>query len=267
MFWSVWLNAVCWTAVFSSCQLSCLNMACCHLYGFSCIGWSARIPALVLRWSTGSSHFCLYCSEWSGYCHYLYSAKLWTACGSRWLLIIYSNRPLHIDTNLYCLFALCLNMSGHCGFRIQIPERQASNTSELQHFDCRHIVFAAGANVVPGSSKHQHWWQCPSLDLDTSFTFFYLQSMVVSFLPFNYFGIICKIHLSLLYSLYAFEYKWYNMGWELHKRLTYIEYNWPYFLGFGTLMTILTQVLSPTYIIRWVIRFVFTEIPDILIFV
>lgn len=81
-------------------------------------------------------------------------------------------------------------------------------------------------------------------------TLFLIQSMVVNLLPFNYFGIICNIHLCLLYSLYSFEYKWCNMGWELHKRLTYIENHWPYFLGFGTILTILTQLTS-SITIRW----------------
>lgn len=81
-------------------------------------------------------------------------------------------------------------------------------------------------------------------------TLFLIQSMVVSLLPIDYFGIVCNIHLCLLYSLYSFEYKWCNMGWELHKRLTYIENNWPYFLGFGTILTILTQ-MTPSYIIRY----------------
>lgn len=75
-------------------------------------------------------------------------------------------------------------------------------------------------------------------------TLFLIQSMAVNVLPFNYFGIITNIHLCLLYSLYSFEYKWCNMGWELHKRLTYIEINWPYFLGFGTIMTFFTQLTS-----------------------
>lgn len=75
-------------------------------------------------------------------------------------------------------------------------------------------------------------------------TLFLIQSMLVNLLPFNYFGIICNVHLCLLYSLYSFEYKWCNMGWELHKRLTYIENHWPYFLGFGTILTILTQLTS-----------------------
>lgn len=77
-------------------------------------------------------------------------------------------------------------------------------------------------------------------------TLFLIQSMLVNLLPFNSFvlTIVCNVHLCLLYSLYSFEYKWCNMSWELHKRLTYIENNWPYFLGFGTILTLLTQVTS-----------------------
>ncbi|XP_055300251.1 etoposide-induced protein 2.4 homolog [Sitodiplosis mosellana] len=79
-------------------------------------------------------------------------------------------------------------------------------------------------------------------------TLFLIQSMVVNLLPFNYFYFLTYFHLSLLYSLYSFEYKWCNMGWELHKRLTYIENHWPYFLGFGTILTILTQLTSSIFI-------------------
>lgn len=78
---------------------------------------------------------------------------------------------------------------------------------------------------------------------------FLVQSMVLNLLPIQYLGsILCFIHMCLLYSLYAFEYKWFNMGWELHKRLTYIEENWPYFIGFGIPLTIATQ-LPNSYII------------------
>lgn len=72
---------------------------------------------------------------------------------------------------------------------------------------------------------------------------FLAQSWLVGFVPVSYLGrALSFIHLALLYSLYSFEYKWFNMGWELHKRLTYIEYNWPYFLGFGIPLAILTEL-------------------------
>uniref|UniRef100_A0A182PMP8 Etoposide-induced protein 2.4 n=1 Tax=Anopheles epiroticus TaxID=199890 RepID=A0A182PMP8_9DIPT len=74
---------------------------------------------------------------------------------------------------------------------------------------------------------------------------FLLQSTAIKYLPVPVpfaCTAIYMVHMSLLCSLYAFEYKWFNMGWELHKRLTYIEQNWPYFLGFGLPLAVLSEL-------------------------
>lgn len=72
---------------------------------------------------------------------------------------------------------------------------------------------------------------------------FLLQAQLVSYVPIPIVGyILYMVHLCLLYSLYTFEYKWFNMGWEVHKRLTCVETNWPYFLGFGAPLAVLTQL-------------------------
>ena len=77
------------------------------------------------------------------------------------------------------------------------------------------------------------------------------QGVLVSKMPLPFVGeVLALIHMCLLYALYAFEYKWLNMGWELHRRLEFIECNWPYFVGFGLPLAISTQ-LADSYIIRY----------------
>ncbi|BES94076.1 P53 induced protein [Nesidiocoris tenuis] len=79
--------------------------------------------------------------------------------------------------------------------------------------------------------------------------FFLIQTMLISYFPVAPLGyIFYLVHTCLLFSLYSFEYKMYNMGWELHKRLNFIEANWPYFIGFGLPLSVLTSLTS-SYII------------------
>ncbi|XP_011494641.1 PREDICTED: etoposide-induced protein 2.4 isoform X3 [Ceratosolen solmsi marchali] len=75
------------------------------------------------------------------------------------------------------------------------------------------------------------------------------QGVLVSKMPLPPIGdVLALVHMCLLYALYAFEYKWFNMGWELHRRLTFIECNWPYFVGFGLPLALSTQ-LANSYVI------------------
>lgn len=72
--------------------------------------------------------------------------------------------------------------------------------------------------------------------------FFLLQVNVIYLLPVPSAvkNILSIVQMALYYSLYAFEYKWVHKGWPLHKRLSFIESKWPYFIGFGFPMAILT---------------------------
>ncbi|CAH1707493.1 unnamed protein product [Chironomus riparius] len=79
-------------------------------------------------------------------------------------------------------------------------------------------------------------------------TLFILQGTFISYIP--YLGrVLCFIHICLLYSLYSFEYKWFNQGYELHRRLKLVEYNWPYYIGFGLYLGLLTE-LSDSFIVK-----------------
>lgn len=80
-------------------------------------------------------------------------------------------------------------------------------------------------------------------------TLFLLQAMFVGLFPIAHLGeILSIVHMCMLYSLYAFEYKWCKLGWELHHRLLFIEANWPYFVGFGLPLSVLTA-LPQSYIV------------------
>ncbi|KAH8032087.1 hypothetical protein HPB51_023071 [Rhipicephalus microplus] len=60
-------------------------------------------------------------------------------------------------------------------------------------------------------------------------TLFLIQSLIVGALAVGSVSeLVSLVHLSMLNSLYAFEYVWFSRGWELHRRLSFIEENWPY---------------------------------------
>ena len=85
---------------------------------------------------------------------------------------------------------------------------------------------------------------------------FMVQAQLVTMVP--VIGpVLSFLHMCLLYSLYAFEYKWINMGWPVVKRLSYVENFWPYFAGFGVLLTLLTNLSSSTVISACIFGVVF----------
>ncbi|KAI8889917.1 EI24-domain-containing protein [Backusella circina FSU 941] len=56
-----------------------------------------------------------------------------------------------------------------------------------------------------------------------------------------YIGILLSFLMNCaIYSYYCFEYKWVYMGWNIEKRLSYMEKHWSYFIGFGVPGTLLT---------------------------
>ena len=84
--------------------------------------------------------------------------------------------------------------------------------------------------------------------LDTAFSIvveiiFLVQGKVFSMVPIKIIGAALNLlHNCLLHCLYSLEYKWFSQGLELHKRLDYVETNWPYFLGFGLPLAVITSM-------------------------
>ncbi|KAG0715929.1 Etoposide-induced protein 2.4 [Chionoecetes opilio] len=78
---------------------------------------------------------------------------------------------------------------------------------------------------------------------------FLMQASLLRMLPLVGVSIVLSgLHMCMLHALYAFEYRWFNMGWELYKRLSYIEANWPYFIGFGFPLAAITMYPSSVYL-------------------
>jgi len=76
-------------------------------------------------------------------------------------------------------------------------------------------------------------------------TIFLVQGKIFSLVPIQILGSgLNLVHMCLLHSLYCFEYKWFSQGIELHRRLDYVETSWPYFLGFGFPLALVTSLPS-----------------------
>ncbi|KJH47812.1 ribosomal protein L36e [Dictyocaulus viviparus] len=80
---------------------------------------------------------------------------------------------------------------------------------------------------------------------------FLTQGLLVSYLPLPRFlcSTISFIHLSLLNSMYSFEYFWSSRSVLLHKRIERLEAYLPYFIGFGAPLTFVST-LSNSFLLN-----------------
>ncbi|VDM54545.1 unnamed protein product [Angiostrongylus costaricensis] len=80
---------------------------------------------------------------------------------------------------------------------------------------------------------------------------FLTQGLLVSYLPLPSFlcSVISFVHLSLLNSMYSFEYFWSSRSVLLHKRIERLETYLPYFIGFGAPLTFVST-LSNSFLLN-----------------
>jgi hypothetical protein len=66
--------------------------------------------------------------------------------------------------------------------------------------------------------------------------------MLIWSLPFQGLApLVGFIYMSLLYSLYSFEYMWMSSGIPMSSRIAKVERRWPFHVGFGTILTLSTS--------------------------
>lgn len=81
--------------------------------------------------------------------------------------------------------------------------------------------------------------------------FFLVQSTLIQLIPVPILNtLFSNVCLCLLYSFYAFEYAWIYRNLSVKARVERIELFWPYFLGFGLPLTMLSTQLFRSMIVN-----------------
>lgn len=77
---------------------------------------------------------------------------------------------------------------------------------------------------------------------------FFVQTMMSQYLPIPIITpFIFFVHMALLHSMYCFDYFFESYNFSFNRRANYFETRWPYFLGFGTPLTIATSIFSSMF--------------------
>jgi len=108
-------------------------------------------------------------------------------------------------------------------------------------------TMACKARELPDSGRHL---PINSIIADVLYTIvfeivFGIQSSVAeALLSFNWFLQMVSrvVHQSLIFAMYACEYKWFTMNLMLNERVHILTTSWPYYLGFGLPMHLLNEL-------------------------
>ncbi|KAM3722613.1 60S ribosomal protein [Dirofilaria immitis] len=151
--------------------------------------------------------------------------------------------------NMILVFALCITMPNETSTFLRLIHGSVCLSALIVSRVFSSIWFSDIANAslkytgvqTPSLSLSRMTGDfCSSILLDS---IFFLQSLFVSSIPVPFISTaFAFIHITLLNSLFSFEYLWMSLGIGLRARINLIERNWPYFLGYGTVLTLLTSL-------------------------
>ncbi|EFO24373.2 hypothetical protein LOAG_04119 [Loa loa] len=154
-----------------------------------------------------------------------------------------------LTLNMVLVFVLCITMPDQTSTFFRLLHGSVCLAALVISRVCNSIWFSDIANAslkytgvqTPSLSLSRMTGDfCSSILLDSVF---FLQSLFVSSVPVPFISTVFSfIHITLLNSLFSFEYLWMSLGIGLRARVNLIERNWPYFLGYGTVLTLLTSL-------------------------
>uniref|UniRef100_A0A0R3RG45 BMA-EPG-4 n=1 Tax=Elaeophora elaphi TaxID=1147741 RepID=A0A0R3RG45_9BILA len=154
-----------------------------------------------------------------------------------------------LTLNMVLVFILCITMPNQASTFLRILHGSVCISALIISRICSSIWFSDIANAslkytgvqTPSLSLSRVTGDfCSSILLDSVF---FLQSLFVNSIPVPFISTaFAFIHITLLNSLFSFEYLWMSLGIGLRARVNLIERNWPYFLGYGTMLTLLTSL-------------------------
>ncbi|CAI4230454.1 unnamed protein product [Auanema sp. JU1783] len=173
-----------------------------------------------------------------------------------WMRILYC-----ILGNMLCMFVFWI-FSGSCSFFISLffekSEILVEATTSLLVFPIflilRVLMILWFSDIASACNRTLRMPEGRPIDIRTAIAdlgfsavlgfVFLFQAILVGYILLPIPGLssfIKFIHMSLLNAMYSFEYFWTSRGFSLSERLHRLHSSWPYYVGFGSLLTLATS--------------------------